>query len=87
MISKFNISDDSKIIEGSNEISKVNATVLLLHGTNDSRVDLKLKKEEIEFFEKNKISCEPYFYENSGHYVVCDEFHDTLKRMKVFLVC
>ena len=86
-LTKFNISDDNRFTEGTNEIIKVKIPIFLLHGKDDSKVDVKLKYKEIEIFDKNKINYEYYFYNNAGHYVICDEFYDILKKMKIFLKC
>lgn len=83
----FNISEEENSIVGTNEISKINNPVLVLHGKEDNRVDIKYKHQEIEYFEKNKLNFEYEFYENSGHYVLCDNYYDVIDRLKIFLKC
>jgi pimeloyl-ACP methyl ester carboxylesterase len=87
LMANFNISDDNTFTEGTNEINKIKIPILLLHGKKDCKINLQLKYDEIELLDKNQINYENYFYENGGHFVLCDDFHIIIKKIKFFLKC
>lgn len=70
------------------ELNKIKSPLLILHGNEDIKINNKLIKDQIEYIEKNSsLKYENYIYENSGHFVVCDNYDDVVKKIKIFLKC